>query len=138
MASEDEDRQPPGLRSLFTGGIERGRKAGRQGLQRSGEMITEAAERGGMAEQLNSAQQGLQRSGEVLTGADVRRFDEFTDAVTRVALGLHRDQAEMHELLARLEEAVNEIRESHTEMAGRLAALERAMASQSASDSSSI
>ena len=110
MASEDEDRQPPGLRSRIAGGIERGQEAARQGLQRSGELATEAAERRGMSEQLDSARQGLRRSGEVLTGADVRRFDEFTDAVTRVALGLHRDQTEMRELLARLEEAVNEIR----------------------------
>ncbi len=84
-----------------------------------------------MSDQLDAARQGVRRSGEVLTGADISRLDEFTDAVTRVALGLHRDQVEQAARLAQLEQTVDKLRQEKGEMAERLAVLERIVGSQS-------
>ena len=82
-----------GLRSRFTEGLDRSRQAAGQAIQRSGdavsesaaqvdEALTKSADRAGLSDQLDATRRGVRRSGEVLSGADIRQFDEFTDAVT--------------------------------------------------------
>ena len=44
-----------------------------------------------LTEGIGRAGQVAHRASDVFTGADIRAFDEFTDAVTRVTVGLHRD-----------------------------------------------
>ncbi len=87
-----------------------------RGAKRSGKATARAARKGGRV---------AQRSGEVMTGADIRRFDEFTEAVTRVAVGLHHDQADVKERVARLEQEAAEIRRFQAELADRLTAVEQ-------------
>lgn len=123
------------LKSLFSEGLQIGREVSRKGIERSNELVSESAERAGMSEQLDSVRQGLQRSGEVITGADLREFDDFTDAVTRVAVGLHRDQADMDSRLARLEQSIGEIRQLQDELSERLAIVEQLVAGQNGTDS---
>lgn len=77
----------------------------------------------------------MQRSGEVFTGADIRQFDAFTDAVTRVVLGLHNDQADMARRLTQLEQSIDEVREIQTKLAKQVASIERMITSQSVRDS---
>ena len=68
--------------------------------------------------------EGAQRTGEVLTGADLRKFDDFTEAVTRVCVGLHREKAELRGQLARLEDQLEESNQAQKDLAARLEALE--------------
>ncbi len=91
-----------------------------------------------MSEQLDSARQTVRTSSEVLTGADIRQFDEFTDAVTRVVLGLHRDQADTAQRLTTIEQSIDEIRETQAQLSARLASIERMLADQADSDSDGI
>ena len=131
----EDDQQQTGFGARLTGRLNRGRQAVRQGIERADGALSESAERAGMSEQLDSARETLQRSGEVFTGADIRQFDDFTDAVTRVALGLHRDQADMAQRLTQLEQSIYEVREIQTQLAEQLASIERMVASQSGRDS---
>ncbi|MDE2937635.1 MAG: hypothetical protein OXR67_01765 [Chloroflexota bacterium] len=55
---------------------------------------------GAASERAPGLVEGVQRTSEVLTGADLRKFDEFTEAVTRVCVGLHRENAELRSRLA--------------------------------------
>ena len=91
-----------------------------------------------MSEQLDSARQTVRTSSEVLTGADIRQFDEFTDAVTRVVLGLHRDQTDTAQRLTTIEQSIDEIRETQAQLSARLASIERMLADQADSDSDGI
>ncbi len=51
-----------------------------------------------------SARQAFGRSFDQLTGAEFRRqFEEFSNIVTTTVLGIHRDQLELSERLARIE-----------------------------------
>ena len=43
---------------------------------------------------IGSAREQVSRSADVMTGADIRRFDEFTDATTRAVVGIHQDLSE--------------------------------------------
>ena len=95
-------------------------EATRQGIQRSGEVIADATP--GAA---GATKRGAIRTGEVLSGADIRRFDEFAEAVTRVAVGLHHDQTDVRERIAWLELEAAEIRRFQAELAERLAFIER-------------
>lgn len=38
---------------------------------------------------IGSARQAASRSIDLVTGADIRRFDDFTDAATTIVVGLH-------------------------------------------------
>ena len=87
----------------------------RQGLQRSGEAISDATD---------TARQGLQRSGEVFTGADIRKFDDFTEAVTRVCVGLHQDNVQLRERIIHLEHALEESNRAQADLMERVAVLE--------------
>ena len=96
-----------------------------RGIQRSGEVVADAT-----TDAAGATKRGAIRTGEVLNGVDIRRFDEFTEAVTRVAVGLHHDQADVKERVARLEQEAAEIRRFQTELAERLANIERMYAAQ--------
>ena len=60
-----------------------------------------------------------------MTGSDIRKFDEFTEAVTRVCVGLHRDNVELKERVAHLEQQLEESNRVQAELAIRLTALEQ-------------
>ncbi len=148
---EDDAANQPlgGLRSRLAGGLDRGRQAANQGIQRSREIaaesvtradetLTRSAEQAGLSDQLEAARRGVRRSSEVLTGADISRLDEFTDAVTRVALGLHRDQVEQASRLTQFELTVDELRRDKAKMAERLAELERIVGNQSGGDADGV
>ena len=42
-----------------------------------------------------------------MSGADIRRFEDFTDAATTAIVGLHQDQTELREQLARTEQSLH-------------------------------
>ena len=50
---------------------------------------------------------------DVMTGADIRRFDEFTDATTRVVVGLHQDLSELREQVARHQRVLDDDRRTN-------------------------
>lgn len=56
---------------------------------------------GRVKDAIGSARQKASRSVDVITGADIRRFDEFTDATTKAVVGLHQDLSELREQVAR-------------------------------------
>ena len=133
--NQEDAPQPSGLSARLSGRFNRGRQAVRQGIERADEALTSQAERVGMSEQLDSARQTLRTSSEVLTGADIRQFDEFTDAVTRVVLGMHRDQADMAQRMTTIEQSIDEIRQTQAQLADRMASIERMLAGQAGSNS---
>ena len=55
-----------------------------------------------------------------MTGADIRRFDEFTNATTRAVVGVHQDLSELREQVVRTHRVVDEIQERLTERLDRL------------------
>ena len=61
---------------------------------------------------VGSAQQKVSRSVDVMTGADIRRFDEFTDATTRAVVGVHQDLSELREQVERLTERIDQLEQS--------------------------
>ncbi len=65
-----------------------------------------------------AAKQSVRRSAEVMSGADIRRFEEFTDAATTAVIGVHRDQTELREQLARTEQSVHALQQEHTTRRG--------------------
>ena len=76
---------------------------------------------------VGAAKQQASRSAEVLSGADIQRFDEFTDATTRAVVGVHQDQAELREQLARTDRAVDDVRQEQARLADRLVQTERSV-----------
>jgi hypothetical protein len=59
---------------------------------------------------LDSARETVGDSIDKLTGARFREeFEKFTDAVTKVVLGVHREQAELRAQLGRLDKVVTEL-----------------------------
>ncbi len=87
-----------------------------RGLRNAGQEISDVSRTTG---------QVIQRSGEVLAGADIRRFDEFTEAVTRVVVGLHHDQTDIGQRVSRLEQEASEIRQFQAQLIERLSHLEQ-------------
>lgn len=73
-------------------------------------MTTEAASTAGVAAKgaAKATGRGSKRAGEVFTGTDIRRLDEFTDAITRIVVGLHQENADLKERVARLEAVIAE------------------------------
>ena len=69
---------------------------------------------------IGSARQQVSRSVDVMTGADIRRFDEFTNATTRAVVGVHQDLSELREQVVRTHRVVDEIQERLTERLDRL------------------
>ena len=95
--------------------LSQARESLRQGLDNAAEVASEQAP--GLVE-------GVQRTGDVLTGADLRKFDEFTESVTRVCVGLHRDNVELRSQLERLEQQVEESNLAQNDLLARLESLE--------------
>ena len=67
------------------------------------------------------------RSVAAMTGADIRRFDEFSDATTRAVVGIHQDVAELQKQVARTERVVEDLREGERRLAERLNQLEQSI-----------
>ena len=65
-----------------------------------------------------------------MTGADIRRFEEFTETATTAVVGVHRDQAELRERLAKTEQSIAEARQAQTRLIERLDAMEESMRTQ--------
>ena len=65
----------------------------------------DSTDSGGLRGTFLSARQAFGRSFDQLTGAEFRRqFEEFSNVVTTTVLGIHRDQLELSERLARIEQ----------------------------------
>jgi chromosome segregation ATPase len=76
----------------------------------------------------NSAKQGVVRSAEVMSGADIRRFEDFTDAATTAIVGVHQDQAELRRRLTPIEQSVADVQRGHAELRERLTQTEQSVA----------
>ena len=74
---------------------------------------------------VGSAKERVRRSAEVLSGADIRRFEEFTDAVTTAVMGVHRDQVELRERTADAERLIDDLKSEQEALSSRLSRLER-------------
>ena len=62
----------------------------------------------GLRGTFDSARQAFARSFDRVTGVEFRRqFEEFTNVVTTTVLGIHRDQSELGERLAKVEHSTN-------------------------------
>ena len=94
-----------------------------------GEQTESEGERRGMVDRakgvIGSVRQRVSRSADVMTGADIRRFDEFTDATTRAVVGVHQDLSELREQVARTQGVVDDIQERQERQAERLNQLEQ-------------
>ena len=76
---------------------------------------------------IGSARRQASRSAEVLSGADIRRFDELTDATTRAVVGVHQDQEELREQLARTDQTLDEVRQRQAQLGEQLEGLEQSV-----------
>ena len=57
----------------------------------------------------STAKRHVSRSAEVMSGADIRRFEGFTEAATTAVVGVHRDQAELREQISQIKQSVNDV-----------------------------
>ena len=87
-----------------------------RGSRRTGGAAADAAGRTAEAasEAASSATSTAGSVGAVLTGADIRAFDDFTDAITRVVVGIHEDVERLRGENAALKQRVAEL-ESRTQ-----------------------
>ena len=74
-----------------------------------------------------AARQSVQRSAEVMTGADIRKFEDFTEAATTAVVGVHQDQAELREQLVRTEQSLHALQQDQTELREKLAHTEQSL-----------
>ena len=63
-----------------------------------------------------AARQRVQRSAEVMTGADIRKFEDFTEAATTAIIGVHQDQAELREQLAAKGQSVHDLQQEQAKL----------------------
>lgn len=96
-------------RGAESAGVSEQLSTARETVKRSAEAVTTRAEQAGVPNQLNTARETVKRSAEVMSGSDIRRLDEFTDAATRVLMGLYRENQEQSERITRLEQTVSEL-----------------------------
>ena len=86
-------------------------------MDRTGERIEGEGESqdpvGRVKDAIVSARQKVSRSMDVMTGEDIRRFDEFTDATTKVVVGLHQDLSELREQIARQQRVLDDDRRTN-------------------------
>ena len=75
---------------------------------------------------IGSARRQVSRSADVMTGADIRRFDEFTDATTRAVVGVHQDLSDLREEFGRTHRVVDDIQERQQDLTERIDRLEQA------------
>ena len=76
---------------------------------------------------IGSARQQVSRSVDVMTGADIRRFDEFTDATTRAVVGVHQDLSEVRQQVVRTHRVLDDIQQREQLLNERLDQLEHSV-----------
>lgn len=79
---------------------------------------------------VDSATQRAKRSAEVISGADIRRFEEFTDAAATAVIGVHRDQAELRERLIRTEQSIADLQQVQAKLVQSLTRVEHSIRSR--------
>ena len=86
----------------------------------------ETEERRGLRGTLGSARQAVSRSLDRVSGTESRRqFEEFVDIVSTTVLGVHRDQTELGERFADMEQTKQDLERGRTELADKIAKFER-------------
>ena len=74
-----------------------------------------------------AAKQRVQRSAEVMTGADIRKFEEFTEAATTAVIGVYQDQAGLREQLAAKEQSLRNLQQDQAKLQEQLAHAEQSL-----------
>ncbi len=111
MANSDEQTGLGRFKKTLGRAAEQGAEAVSKAAKRADQAMTSGAERAGVSEQLNTARDTAKRSAEVMSGSDIRQLDEFTNAATRVLMGLHREIVEQAARIQVLEQTVNELQQ---------------------------
>ena len=83
---------------------------------------------------VGSVRRRVERSAEVMSGADIRRFEEFTDAATTAVIGVHRDQAELREHLTATEQSLDELQQGQAKLVEILASIEHSVRARTESE----
>ena len=110
MASNDNKQTGIGGFKRALGKVaDQGAEAVARAAKQADEAVTTGAQHAGVSDQLNTARETVKRSTEVLSGSDIRLLDEFTDAATRVLMGLYRENVEQAERITRLEQTVSQL-----------------------------
>ena len=110
MASNDNKQTGiGGFKRALGKAADQGAEAVTRAAKQADEAVTTGAQHAGISDQLNTARETVKRSTEVLSGSDIRLLDEFTDAATRVLLGLYRENVEQAERITRLEQTVSQL-----------------------------
>ena len=78
----------------------------------------------------SAAKQGVRRSAEVMSGADMRRFEDFTEAAATAVIGVHRDQTELRERLTHLEQSVKDLQQGQATLLENLTRMEHFIRAQ--------
>ncbi len=76
---------------------------------------------------IGSATHRVRRSAEVMSGADIRHFEDFTDAATTAIIGVHRDQAELRERLTATEQSLDELQQGQAKLVEGLTRVEHSI-----------
>ena len=112
MANNDKKQTGIDRFKRALGGVaEQGAEAVARAAKQADEAVTTGAQHAGVSDQLNTARETVKRSTEVLSGSDIRLLDEFTDAATRVLMGLYRENVEQAERITRLEQTVSQLQQ---------------------------
>ncbi len=95
-------------------------------ISKAGEVVKERTVAAGEAvtDAGKETVQGARRAGEVFSGADIRNLDDFTEAVARVLVGLHRDNLALKEQVTALARELEAATTLQAELSERLATLE--------------
>ena len=112
MASNDNKQTGiGGFKRAFGKVADQGAEAVARAAKQADEAVITGAQHAGVSDQLNTARETVKRSTEVLSGSDIRLLDEFTDAATRVLMGLYRENVEQAERITRLEQTVSQLQQ---------------------------
>ena len=74
-----------------------------------------------------AARESVQRSAEVMTGADIRRFEEFTEAATTAVIGVHQDLTELREQVAAKEQSLRNLQQDQAKLQEQVAHAEQSL-----------
>ncbi len=74
-----------------------------------------------------AAGERVRRSTEVMTGADIRKFEEFTEAATTAVIGVYQDQAGLREQLAAKEQSLRNLQQDQAKLQEQLAHAEQSL-----------
>ena len=111
MASSNRQTGIDRIKKTLGRAAEQSTEAVSKAAKRADQAMTTGAERAGVSDQLNAARDTAKRSAEVMSGSDIRQLDEFTDAATRVLVGLHRETAEQAARIEALERTVSQLQQ---------------------------